>query len=81
MNTKTIVWVGIYGVIAYGIYYMVKNMHITSREKSVLAILGRNYSGMEDGFLKEWAKGIKMGETEFSYKGKVYLTEGGRAKK
>lgn len=81
MNTKTIVWVGIYGVVAYGIYYMVKNMHITKREKSVLAILSRSYQGFDDAFLKEWANGIKMGESEFSYKGKVYLTDGGRAKK
>jgi len=81
-TTKTIVWIGIYGVVAYGIYYMVKNMHISPRQKSVLTILDyKTYDGFEDEFLKEWAKGIKDKKSEFIYKGRIYLTDGGRAKK
>jgi hypothetical protein len=81
MNTKTIVWVGVYGVVAYGIYYMVKNMHVTPREKNIITIFGSNYKGFEDNFLKEWAKAKRRNASEFTYNGKVYLTEGGRAKK
>jgi hypothetical protein len=81
MNTKTIVWVGVYGVVAYGIYYMVKNIHVTPREKNIITIFGSNYSGFEDGYLKAWAKAKKSNALDFTYNGKVYLTEGGKVKK
>lgn len=81
MNTKTIVWVGIYGVIGYGVYYMVKNMHVTPREKNIITIFGSKYSGLEDNYLKAWAKAKKSNASEFTYNDKVYLTESGKAKK
>jgi hypothetical protein len=80
-NTKTIVWIGIYGVVAYGIYYMVKNMHVTPRQKSILAIEENTYKGLEDAFLKAWGNATKLGQSEFTYLGKVYMTKGGKAKK
>jgi hypothetical protein len=81
MNTKTIVWIGVYGVVAYGIYYVVKNMYVTPREKNIVTIFGSSYSSFDDGYLKEWAKAKKSNASEFTYNGKVYLTVGGRAKK
>ena len=80
-NTKTIVWIGVYGVVAYGIYYMVKNMHVTPRQKSILAIEENKYKGLDDGYLKACGNATKLGQSEFTYLGKVYLTNGGKAKK
>jgi hypothetical protein len=80
-STKTILWVGIYGVVAYGIYYMIKNMHVTRREKNILIISQDNYKGFDDAYLKSWANAIKSNLSEFTYQGKVYLSNSGKVKK
>jgi len=81
MNQKTLVWVAILGGAGYGIWWMVKNMHVTPREKNILTIFGGNFDGFQDEFLKAWAGAKKANSPEFTFNGKVYLTDGGRAKK
>lgn len=81
MNQKTLVWAVVIGGAGYGIWWMVKNMHVTPREKSILNIVAQKYDGFEQGFLKAWGDAVKSNQSEFTYNGKVYLSEGGRAKK
>ena len=81
MNTKTLMYVGIYGVVAYGVYVAAKNNLVSKRLKSIALINDAKYKGFEDAFLKEWGKASKSGSAEFTYKGKTYLTKGGTAKK
>ena len=81
MNTKTLMYVGIYGVAAFGIYLAAKNNFVSKRQKSIALINDSKYVGFEDDYLKEWAKASKSNAVEFTYKGKVYLTKGGTAKK
>lgn len=80
-GTKTIVWVGGIAVAAYAVWYMIKNMHVSPRQKSIAIVAEKNYLGFEDAFLKEWSKAVKSGQPEFTYNGKVYISDGGRAKK
>lgn len=80
-GTKTIVWVGGIAVAAYAVWYMIKNMHVSPRQKSILNIEEKTYVGFEDAFLKAWGNAVKAGSPEFTYNGKVYISEGGRAKK
>jgi hypothetical protein len=81
MNKKTILWIGVIGVSAYGIWWMVKNMHVTPREKAILEIQADKFKGFEDTFLKAWADAKKKMMDEFSYNGKTYFTKTGTAKK
>ena len=78
---KTLMYVGIYGVAAFGIYLAAKNNYVSKRQKSIALINDAKYLGFEDAFLKEWGKASKSGTVEFTYKGKVYITKGGTAKK
>jgi hypothetical protein len=81
MNTKTLMYIGVYGVVAFGIYVAAKNNLVSKRQKSIALINDAKYKVFEDGFLKEWAKASKSGAAEFTYKSKIYITNGGRAKK
>jgi hypothetical protein len=81
MNTKTLMYVGIYGVAAYVVYAISKNNYVSKRQKSIALINDSKYKGFEDAYLKEWANASKSSAVEFTYKGKVYLTKGGTAKK
>jgi hypothetical protein len=81
MNMKTLIYVGIYGVAAFGIYLAAKNNVVSKRLKSIALINDAKYKGFEDAFLKEWGKASKSGSAEFTYKGKTYITKGGSAKK
>lgn len=81
MNKKTLTWIGIYAVAGYGLWYIFKKYHLTSREKSILTIEQQNYQGFEDGYLGAWAKAVKAGASTFSYQGGTYNTKGGKAVK
>ena len=82
MNTKTIVWVGIYGVVAYGAYYMYFSK--TAYAKNIIKA-GKSQQSVDDlksfdmGYLRVWSKASSNNEQSFSYKGKSYFTQGGRA--
>ncbi|MFY8161476.1 MAG: hypothetical protein ACOVNU_09115 [Candidatus Kapaibacteriota bacterium] len=80
MNTKTLMYIGIYGVAAYVVYAISKNNFVSKRQKSIGLINSAKYKGFEDAFLKEWGKATKLKAIEFTYKGKVYFTATGRAK-
>lgn len=80
-GTKTLIWIGVYGVVAYGIYWMVKNMHVTPRQKNIMLIKQSDFEGFDDGYIKAWADAVKSKQGEFTYQGKVYLTSNGRTKK
>jgi hypothetical protein len=81
MDKKMLMYIGIYGVAAFGIYVIAKNNLVSKRFKSIALINDAKYKGFEDAFLKEWGKASKSGAAEFTYKGKIYITKGGTAKK
>jgi hypothetical protein len=81
MNKKTLLWVAILGGAGYGIWWMVKNMHVTPRQKSILDIEEKSYSGLEDAYLKAWGDAVKAGKPDFTYNGKVYNSVGGSVKR
>jgi hypothetical protein len=80
MNTKTIMWVGIYGVAAYGIYLAAKKIKLNIKEKKIFELYKVKYKGLEDAYLQAWAKASASNKTEFTYNGKVYLSSTGKAK-
>lgn len=79
-GTKTIIWVGVYGAIAYLVYWSIKRMHVSPKEKDILAIATDRYKGFEDAFLKAWAEAKKSSIAEFVYNGKTYISSTGKAK-
>jgi hypothetical protein len=80
MNKKTIMWVGIYSVSAFAIYLGVKKIQLTIKEKKILELYKVKYKGLEEAYLKAWAKASASNKTEFTYNGKVYLSKTGKAK-
>lgn len=80
MTKKQLLWVALGGVAVYGAWYMIKYMHVTPREKSILDIVGSRYANMEDGYLKARGDATKMKALEFIYNGKTYITETGKQK-
>jgi len=86
MNKKTLLYVGIYAVVAYGGWYLYNN----TKKAYVKKILsGGIVSGVsasdeaalltyEKGFLKSWSIGLKDKSETFTYNGKNYYTKGGR---
>jgi hypothetical protein len=79
MNKKTLTWIGIYAVGAYGLWYIFKKYHLSGRDRDILTIEAQNYGGFEDAYLDAWAKAIKSGASTFVYKGATYNTKGGKA--
>ncbi len=80
MNTKTLMWVGIYGVSAYAIYLAIKKIKLSIKEKNILELYKIKYKGFEEPYLKAWSKASASNKTEFTYNGKVYLSKTGKAK-
>jgi hypothetical protein len=82
MNKKTIFYVGVYAVAAYGAYYMFfsKSAYVRTIKKT------NNYSGtakdLKDlvgkNFLKPWARAAKNNVPTFEFEGKTYNTKGGK---
>ena len=82
MNKKTIFYVGLYAVVAYGAYYMFfsKSAYVKTIKKT------NNYGGSEEelknlvgmNFLRPWAKAAKNGVPTFLFEGKAYNTKGGK---
>jgi hypothetical protein len=84
MNTKTIVWVGVFAGAGYVAYIV-----LFQKKMFAKAIVNSgNYSKGVDSllefdksFLKPWANASKSGNPTFIFNGKEYNTNGGRAKK
>jgi hypothetical protein len=82
MNKKTIFYVGVYAVVAYGAYYMFfsKSAYVRTIKKT------NNYGGSEKdlkdlvgkNFLKPWARAAKNNVPTFEFEGKTYNTKGGK---
>lgn len=82
MNKKTIFYVGVYAVVAYGAYYMFfsKSAYVRTIKKT------NNYGGSAEdlkdlvgkNFLKPWARAAKNNVPTFQFEGKTYNTKGGK---
>jgi len=84
MKSKTLVYIGIYAVVAYGAYYLYFSK--TAYGKKIIA--AGKYSGTLDdlktfdmSFLRDWSKAASANQATFSHKGKTYNTNGGKATK
>lgn len=80
---KAIMWIAIYGVVAYGAYHFFfsKNAYakkIIARGK-VQGTLDQ-LKKFDMGYLRAWSIAAVKNEDTFSFKGKTYLTQGGTAK-
>jgi hypothetical protein len=81
MNKKTIFYVGLYAVAAYGAYYLYNNTKkayariildkgMAGGGQAALLAFGKNY-------LKPWAMAAKANQPTFLFEGKTYNTKGG----
>jgi hypothetical protein len=84
MNKKTLIWIGVYGVVAYGAYYLLFSK--TAYAKKIISNGASNATVNEllkfdMGYLRIWSDAAKSKYNSFTYKGKIYSTKGGRAVK
>jgi hypothetical protein len=79
MNTKTLTYVAAYLVVGYGLFYYFKRFHLSSQEKDLVIISTRDLANFDKGFTKEWAKAIKAKQPNFSYIGRNFSTQTGKA--
>jgi len=78
MNRKTLTWIGAYLVVGYGLFYYFKKYHVSRKEKALISIAGKNFSGADTDYLEAWAKGIKSAAPSFEYKGGKYSSDTGK---
>ena len=84
MKNKTILWIGIYGVVAYGAYYIFFSKNAYA--KKIIAS-GKYTSSLDNlksfdmAYLRAWSQAATKNEPTFSYKGATYNTQGGKLKK
>jgi hypothetical protein len=84
MKKNTLIWIGVYAVVAYGAYYM-----YFSKDAYAKAIIkaGKYRKSAEElksfgmNFLRPWAKAAKNNQPTFTFEGKTYNTQGGRISK
>ena len=84
MKKNTIVWVLVYGVVAYGAYQLffskkayAKKIIASGKYQSPI----NNLLSFDMAFLRVWSKAASKNEPTFTYKGAIYETIGGKAKK
>ncbi len=81
MNKKTIFYVGIYAVAAFGAYYLYNN----TKKAYARIILDKGMAGgglaalltFGKNYLKPWAMAAKAKQPTFEFEGKTYNTKGG----
>ena len=84
MKNKTIFWLLAYVGVGYGAYYFLTKK---KRDANTISKSGKVKAEMswllstDSGYLSAWARAIRKKNPEFEYKGKTYLTNGGRVKK
>jgi hypothetical protein len=84
MKKNTLIWIGVYAVVAYGAYYM-----YFSKDAYAKAIVkAGKYSGSAEAlkafgmnFLRPWARAAKANQPTFTFEGKTFNTQGGKAVK
>ena len=80
---KTLTWIAIYGVVAYGAYHFFFSKAAYARQ---IVSRGKYGSGVEAlksfdmAYLRAWAKAAKANRETFDYQGKTYNTQGGKLK-
>lgn len=81
MKRNTLVWVLVYGVVAYGAYQLffskkayAKKIIGSGKYQSPLA----NLLSFDMAYLRVWSKAASKNEPTFTYKGLVYNTQGGK---
>lgn len=80
-GTKTLLWVVGLAAAGYGTWWMVKNLHVTPRQKSIVKIVGERYNAFETAFLKAWGEASEANQATFVYNSKTYDTTTGRVAK
>ena len=84
MKKNTFIWIAVYGVAAYGAYYMYFSK--TAYAKKIIKA-DKSKQSLEDlksfdmSFLRSWSKAAGENIQTFDYKGKAYNTQGGKAVK
>jgi hypothetical protein len=84
MKKNTLIWIAVYGVAAYGAYYMYFSK--TAYAKKIIKA-DKSKQSLEDlksfdmVFLRAWSKAAVENAKTFDYKGKSYNTQGGKAVK
>ena len=84
MKTKTLVWIGVYAVVAYGAYYMFFSKQAYAKKIKDAGKYGGSIDDLKSfgmNFLRPWAKAAKDNQPTFTFEGKTYNTQGGRVKK
>ena len=83
-TSKTLIYVGIYAVVAYGVY-----AYLFSKKSyaKIIANSGNYTKGVEElmnfetPYLKAWSKATKSGQASFVFGGSTYNTKGGKKQK
>jgi hypothetical protein len=84
MKNRTLLWIGIYAAVAYGGYYLYFSKDRFAKQ---IKSLGKSAGTLETlktfdlGFLRAWASAARKNEPNFTFKGKIYVTQGGKASK
>lgn len=81
MNKKTIFYVSLYAVAAYGAYYLYNNTK-KAYARTILkeGMAGGGFAGLlvfGKNYLKPWAMAAKAKQPTFLFEGKTYNTKGG----
>jgi hypothetical protein len=84
MKKNTLVWIAVYGLVAYGSYYAFFSK--TAYAKKIIKA-GKSNQSLQDlkifdmAFLRAWSKAAGQNTQTFDYNGKTYNTQGGKAVK
>ena len=84
MKGKTILWIGVYAVVAYGAYYLYFSKQAYAKK---IKDAGMSEGTLEQlkafdmSYLRDWAKAAKSKQATFTHKGKTYNTKGGKLTK
>lgn len=83
MNKKILFYIGVYGIIAYGGWYLYSNTKKAYAHKILNAgFYGGGEAlllGFDKEFLKAWASATKKNADSFIYNGIKYNSKGGKA--
>lgn len=83
-NGKTYLFIALYGIAAYGAYYLFYSK--TAYAKKIIKAQKSKGSidkliSFDMAFLRTWSKSAVNNDTTFTYNGKSYNTQGGTAVK
>lgn len=79
MQVKTLLYMTLGLGAAFGLYWVVKNMHLSPKQKQILIIMEKDYANLEDGFVKAWSDAVMSNSGSFTYNNKTYNSTTGKA--